>query len=392
MARSATSSVKMPGVLVTMTLRSRAAARSTESVPTPKMAITSSFGSAAISARSAPRLASVAIARMRPLSSAPSASGAGRWKRWVMAKRFASSAFGPSGNAPMLSTSIFMDASNFEDLLRGLVQARPRTVGLDEIIVADHGENRGRLVAGMDREVHVPLDRHGLIAAHQRPFHEVVALAVAIEPQLRRQSAAAHVLVVALGDLGAGRARLEQAQGVGLRLLHRFEAVDEFIRCLAQHDGARNLGIEAARPIVLDQEREVLPSLEPTCLQMAVDETRRLPERGRGAQEESLLAAEEPPLVLRQRGHVVVGHAGLNLLEHPRENLVLHLRGLANEILFLLALDRLEAIDEFGRIHEFGLAGELAFDARADFVRHDAAGGPSDGATATPLSFARDWP
>src|SRR5260370_9156422 len=107
-----------------------------------------------------------------------------------MAKRFASSAFVASGNAPMLSTSIFMDASNLEDLLRGLVQARARAVGLDEIIVAYHSENRGRLVAGMDREVHVLLDRHGLIAPHQRPFHEVVPLPVELERHRRRHSAA----------------------------------------------------------------------------------------------------------------------------------------------------------------------------------------------------------
>src|SRR5262249_7699203 len=83
-------------------------------------------------------------------------------------------------SAPMLSTSIVMGASNLEDLLRGLVQARAGAVGLDEIIVADHGEDRGRLVARMNREVHMLRDRHGLVAAHQRPFHEVVALAVAI--------------------------------------------------------------------------------------------------------------------------------------------------------------------------------------------------------------------
>src|SRR5262249_40654445 len=114
-----------------------------------------------------------------------------------MAKRLASSACVASGNAPMLSTSTFMGASNLEDLLRGLMQARAHAVELDEIIVADHGEDRGRLVARMDREIHVLLDQHRLIAADQRPFHEVVALAVAIEPQLRRQSAAAHVVVVA---------------------------------------------------------------------------------------------------------------------------------------------------------------------------------------------------
>src|SRR6516164_4588557 len=57
-------------------------------------------------------------------------------------------AFVVSGNARMLGTSIVMGASNLEDLLRGLVQARARTLGLDEIVVADHGEDRGRLVPG----------------------------------------------------------------------------------------------------------------------------------------------------------------------------------------------------------------------------------------------------
>src|SRR5713226_3858910 len=187
MARSATSSVNMSGVLLTGMLRSRAAARSTESVPTPKMEITSSLGSAAISARPAPRLASVAMARIRALSAALSASGAGGWKWRVTANRFASSVFVASGNEPMLNTSIFMRALHLEDLLRGLVQARTRATRLDEIIVADHGEDRRGLVAGMNREVHVLLDYHRFVGADQRPLDEVVALAVAIEPQLRRQ-------------------------------------------------------------------------------------------------------------------------------------------------------------------------------------------------------------
>src|SRR5262249_4600512 len=209
MARSATSSAKMPGVLVTGMLRWRAAARSTASVPAPKTALTPSLGSAAISARSAPRLASVAIPRMRFLRSAPSASGAGRCKWRVTAKHCASSVLVASGNEPMLNTSIVMDASDLEDLLRSLVQAVAWAAGLDEVIVADHGEDRRRLIARMNGKVHVFLDRHGLVTADQRPLHEIVSLAVAIEPQLRRQVAAAHVIVVALRDLGARRAGLE---------------------------------------------------------------------------------------------------------------------------------------------------------------------------------------
>ena len=61
MARSATSSAITPGVLVTAMARSRAAARSIRSVPTPKQAMISSRGSRAISSRLAPRFASVAI-------------------------------------------------------------------------------------------------------------------------------------------------------------------------------------------------------------------------------------------------------------------------------------------------------------------------------------------
>src|SRR5438034_69103 len=116
--------------------------------------------------------------------------------------RSANSAFVASGTEPMLNTSIFMEVSDFEHLLRGLVQAIARAVGLDEIIIADHGEDRRGLVTRMHRKVHVPLNRHALIAADQRPFHQIVALAVSIKPQLRRQFAAAHVIIVALRDGG----------------------------------------------------------------------------------------------------------------------------------------------------------------------------------------------
>src|SRR5262249_31806193 len=187
MARSATSSVRMPGVLVTGMPRSRAATRSMLSVPTPNTEITSSAGSAMISARSAPRLASVAMARMRPRSSALSASGAGRLKWRVTAKRRASSVFVASGNAPMLSTSIVMGASNLEYRLRGLVQAFARAVRLDQVVVADDGEDRRRFEGWMYGEVHVGFDSHRLVRADQRPLDQVVALAVRVKAQLWRQ-------------------------------------------------------------------------------------------------------------------------------------------------------------------------------------------------------------
>src|SRR5262249_59931913 len=122
----------------------------------------------------------------------------------------------------------------------------------------------------------------------------------------------------------------------------------------------------------------------------AIDEAGSLPERRRGAEEESLLAAKPPAFVLHEGGNVVVGHAGADLLQQPLENLVLHRRRLADEISLFLALDCLEAIDEFGRIHERRLAGYLAFDTRDKSVRHGATADPPNGAIAALLELLGD--
>lgn len=123
---------------------------------------------------------------------------------------------------------------------------------------------------------------------------------------------------------------------------------------------------------------------------MPVEEARSLTEGRGGAEEESLLTAKPTTFVLHQRGNVVVSHARTDFLEQAVENLVLHRRRLADEILLLLALDRLEAIDEFDRIHEGGLAGEFALNARDESVRHGAGANPADGAVAAMLEFLGD--
>src|SRR5215510_5333550 len=380
MARSATSSVRMSGVLLTGMPRSRAAARSTESVPTPNTEITSSLGNAAIKARSAPRLASVAMPLMRPLSSALSASGAGRLKWRSTAKRFASSVFVASGNAPMLRTSIFMRASNLEHLLRGLVQAFARPIRPDQIVVADHCEDRRAFIGWMDGEIHVCFDIHRLVGADQRPLDEIVALAVRVEAKLRREAVVAHVVVVLGGNLSRRCSGLEQTQRVRLRLLHRFEAVDELVRRLAQNDGARDLGVHASRTVVFDQHREVLAGSELPSLKVVVDKARRLSERRRRAEKNPLHAAAQAALVLGQCGEIITAHARLDLLEHARKDRILHFSTFADELLFLLALDGFEMVDEFGRIDECRLARNLVLDARDEFMRHRAAADPADGA------------
>src|SRR5207244_13157444 len=93
-----------------------------------------------------------------------------------------------------------------------------------------------------------------------------------------------------------------------------------------------------------------------------------------------------PAFVVGLDCNVIAGHAWSDLSEQTVENLVLHLRRLADQILLLLALDRLRAVDEIGCIHEGRLAGELAFDACDKSVRHRAAANPSDRAVAAKLS------
>src|SRR6516225_3809197 len=66
--------------------------------------------------------------------------------------------------------------SHLEHLLLGAMGAFAWAVAADQIIVADHREQRGGLISGVHREVHVFLKRHGLVEAHQRPLDEIVPL------------------------------------------------------------------------------------------------------------------------------------------------------------------------------------------------------------------------
>src|SRR5215510_16468671 len=97
--------------------------------------------------------------------------------------------------------------------------------------------------------------------------------------------------------------------------------------------------------------------LERATLHVAWRKPRGLPDRRRGAEEDALLAAEHLAFVLRERGHVDVAHAGLYAAHHLGEDRVLHLAAALDQADLLRTLDRLEAIDEFGRIPD-GCTGQ----------------------------------
>src|SRR5262245_51553715 len=181
--------------------------------------------------------------------------------------------------------------SQLPDLLFGLVQVLDHAVRLDQEVIADEGEVAAGVEAGMHRHVHVGGDRYGLVGAQQRPLDQIVALAVAVEAQLGRRAMAGHELVVAGIDLRGLGADLEVPHRVLLRLDAHSERVAQLRRGLAEHEGAGELGIVAARPIVLDQECHVVARAHGAALVVAAAQDRGLAKRRRGTAEQALFAA-----------------------------------------------------------------------------------------------------
>src|SRR5262249_16718893 len=85
---------------------------------------------------------------------------------------------------------------------------------------------------------------------------------------------------------------------------------------------------------------------------MARREAGRLADRRRGAEKDALLAAKKLAFLLSERGRVDVAHAGLDGAHNIGKERVLHLAAALDQADLLRALDRLEAVDELGRIHE----------------------------------------
>ena len=138
-------------------------------------------------------------------------------------------------------------------------------------------------------------------------------------------------------------------------LLARFHDEGEFVlhrlRHLADHAGAAELGVHAAGPVILDQQRDLVALLDHAVLQMAVGKFRWLAERHRGAEIDAVLAAVALAVKLRGRGHFGIAHAGLHRREGGAHGAVLHQRRALDQFHFLRALDDLDLVDHVGGVN-----------------------------------------
>ena len=186
-------------------------------------------------------------------------------------------------------------------VLGELVQPVAGAVAADEVVVAQPVEIAAVDIGRMHDDVHVLLDGHRLVVADQRTLDQIVALAVAIEPRLLGPAVLAHEVVEGLPDILAGRAGLEQVERELARLLAEFQLVLHRLRHLgADHAGAAELGVHAARAVVLDQQCNLVALLDDAVLHMALGEFRRRAERHRGAEIDAVLAAVALAVVLRR--------------------------------------------------------------------------------------------
>src|ERR1700687_6230497 len=246
--------------------------------------------------------------------------------------------------------------SHFYNLFRKLVQAVAWAVAADQIVAAQPVEITGVDIGWMHDDVHVLFDGHRLVVADQRPLDQIVALAVAVKPRLHRPAILAHEGVEAVPDILAGRARLEQVERHLARGFAEFELVLHRLRHLgADHAGTSELGVHAAGPVILDQERDLVALLDHAVLQMPVGNFRWTSERHRGAQINAVLAAVALAVMLCDRGHFGVAHAGLHRRERRTHGAVLHQRRAFYQLHFLRALDDLDAVDHVGRVNITGL-------------------------------------
>src|ERR1700719_4300865 len=141
---------------------------------------------------------------------------------------------------------------------------------------------------------------------------------------------------------------------------------------MPEHNGARDLGVEPAGAVDLDQQGQMIAAVERALLQMARHERRDGPDAGRGTEKDALLAAELLALALSKRRNIDVPQSRPNSLDHAREDLVLQAGRAADETDFLLALDRLVTVDEPRCIDEAALARKALLQSGCEGMRDPA--------------------
>src|SRR5262249_33982361 len=77
-------------------------------------------------------------------------------------------------------------SAEFRDRFGETVQAFARAVRSDQVIVAHPGQDAAADIGWMHDNIHILFDVHRLVLADEWTLHEIVALAVAVQPLLFR--------------------------------------------------------------------------------------------------------------------------------------------------------------------------------------------------------------
>src|SRR5271168_2498000 len=93
---------------------------------------------------------------------------------------------------------------------REAVQPFARPVGLDQVVVAYPRQRVATNVGRVHDDVHVFRDRHRLVAANERPFDQVIALAMTVEAFFLGPIILPHEIVIGRENILAGYSGLEQ--------------------------------------------------------------------------------------------------------------------------------------------------------------------------------------
>src|SRR6267143_2765684 len=207
------------------------------------------------------------------------------------------------------------------DLLRKPVQLLRHARVADQEIIAAPAVGALGDIGRVAHHVHVFPYHHRFIVPDKRALDHIVALAVRVQALLLGTLVPLHESVVLGEDLAAFRTGLHPVQRELLRFEHESELVLHLLGGPPEHAGASELGVETARPVVLDQDRELVAFAQHAVLLVAVGEDGGSADRPRAGEKQSLLAAILVADVLGDRRHLELAHArphrGEGLLHRP---------------------------------------------------------------------------